>query len=530
MFIKKIVSFLMMSFLFYSCLFLFTDNAKAAENFSLTIMHVNDSHARVNQYPKLTTAVQSIRVQNPNALLLDAGDVFSGTDYFTRFQGQADLFFMNYLNYDAMTIGNHEFDKGASVLAEFIKRTKFPVVNANANFSTNAALAPLFQNQITYNAIGGKIYPAIIKEVNGEKIAIFGLLTQSYTSLNSTYGIQDSTTRAQAIVTSLKQQGINKIVLLSHLGYDRDQALANAVKGIDVIVGGHTHTKLSKPTLVNNTEPTVIVQAQHYLTYLGVLNLTFNSSGVIQSYDGRLLTVNNYAANPDAQAKLNQINSTGLPTQETAKDEGWVKTDGESYYYVNGVKLTGWQTIDGNRYYFGSTSGILKTGFYVISGKTYYFGDDGVMRTGWQTINSNTYYFGTDGVMYTGQKTIDGKVYTFGSNGILESEVPSTQEGGWVVKDGEKYYYGADGVMYTSWRTIDGNRYYFGSYSGILKTGFYVISGKTYYFGDDGVMRTGWQTINSNTYYFGTDGVMYTGQKTIDGKVYTFNSNGILQA
>lgn len=421
-------------------LFLNTDNARAAENYSITIMHVNDSHSQVSQYPKLTTAVHSVRAQSPNALLVDAGDVFYGTDYFTKYLGQADLYFMNYLKYDAMALGNHELDKGATVLANFVKGTNFPVLTANVNLTKNSVLAPLFQNQITYNAVGGKIYPAIIKEVNGEKVAFFGLFPTDYTTLNSTYYISAPSTKAQAIVTSLKQQGINKIVLLSHLGYKRDLSLATQVDGIDIIVGGHSHTILSQPVYVKKTEPTVIVQAGTGLSYLGLLNVTFNNSGVVQSYNGKLLTVNNYTANADAQEKLNQINTSGIPAPETAKN-GWVTIDGKSYYYVNGVIQTGWQTIggnnyyfgtdgamykgwqtiDGNRYYFGSTTGILKTGFYVVWGKTYYFGDDGVMRTGWQTIDGNTYYFGTNGIMYTGQQTIDGKVYTFNTNGILQS-------------------------------------------------------------------------------------------------------------
>lgn len=89
--------------------------------FDLTIMHTNDTHAHVEGYPRLVTAVNELRTEKANSLLVDAGDVFSGTLYFRQYLGQADLHFMNELKYDAMTLGNHEFDKDSKTLADFIK-------------------------------------------------------------------------------------------------------------------------------------------------------------------------------------------------------------------------------------------------------------------------------------------------------------------------------------------------------------------------------------------------------------------------
>lgn len=113
--------------------------------FSLTILHTNDTHATLAEAPKRATLVKQLRetAGNENSLLLDAGDVFSGSLYFNEFEGQADLDMMNYMGYDAMTFGNHEFDLGSSAngheaLADFVKNAEFPFVSANVNFSADA--------------------------------------------------------------------------------------------------------------------------------------------------------------------------------------------------------------------------------------------------------------------------------------------------------------------------------------------------------------------------------------------------------
>ncbi len=308
---KKLAAITLIT-LFSIYLFPFMSKAQAAENYSLTIMHVNDSHSHVEKYPMLTTAVKGIRVENPNALLFHAGDVFYGTSYFTKFSGKADLWFMNYLKFDAMTLGNHEFDKGSTVLSDFINGVDFPLVNANLNTTNDSVLQSLSINSISSSPMASKIYPAIIKEVNGEKIGIFGLLTNE-SKYNSLFQVYNPTDKAKATVAALKQQGINKIILLSHLGYSADYSLAKAVDGIDIIVGAHTHTVLNKPLLISKAEPTVIVQAGQYLDYLGLLNVTFNANGVLLTQSGKLLTVSTYPADPTAQAALDQVNKGTLP-------------------------------------------------------------------------------------------------------------------------------------------------------------------------------------------------------------------------
>lgn len=269
-------------------------DAPTDADFTLTIMHVNDTHARVEQFPYLKTAVDEVRIENPDSLLLHAGDVFSGTLYFTVHKGQADLDFMNQLGFDAMTFGNHEFDKGSEVLADFVREAAFPFVSANIDFFEDALLGPLSSDEISETFENGKIYPAIIKEINGEKVGIFGLTTEDtpiIASPSEETKFLDAVEMANEIIDYFVDQEINKIIAISHLGYQEDLLLAKLVEGIDVIVGGHSHTELPTGVLVENDEPTVIVQAGENLNNLGVLDVGFNEEGVITNYSAELINL-----------------------------------------------------------------------------------------------------------------------------------------------------------------------------------------------------------------------------------------------
>ena len=156
---------------------------KGKGNFTLSLMHTNDTHANLDNVAKRVTAVKEVRAEKPNALLVDAGDVFSGTLYFNEFKGQADLEFMNLMGYDIMTLGNHEFDLGSSAeghqaLADFIKAAKFPIVSSNVDFSKDASLKGLFSDRISSKPKDGKIYNGIVKNIKGEKVGFFGLTTE----------------------------------------------------------------------------------------------------------------------------------------------------------------------------------------------------------------------------------------------------------------------------------------------------------------------------------------------------------------
>ena len=298
--------------------------AEAAEgDFDLTIMHTNDTHANLENAPNRATLVKQIREANPNNLLLDAGDVFSGSLYFNLFAGLADLELMNYMGYDAMTFGNHEFDLGGSefghqALADFIQNAEFPFVSSNVDFSGDPLFDGLQNNVYTADFGNGEIYDGIIKDFNGEKVGIFGLTTEETAQISSPDAIEFTNylAAAEEAVAAFEAEGVNKIVALTHIGYndaaqfDNDLLLAENVAGIDVIVGGHTHTELEQGVVVdNNGAPAVIVQTGQYNNNLGQLDVTFNAEGVITSAEGdvhpvTLHVVEDAEADADATALL----------------------------------------------------------------------------------------------------------------------------------------------------------------------------------------------------------------------------------
>ncbi|UII55646.1 5'-nucleotidase C-terminal domain-containing protein [Cytobacillus spongiae] len=297
-------------------IFLHKSDQAAAEKFELSVMHSNDTHAHIDNIAKKATVVKEIRSEKPHALLLDAGDVFSGSLYFNEFLGQADLEFMNYLGYDAMTFGNHEFDLGASTdghkaLADFVKTAEFPFVSANVDFTGDSLFNGIYHGGTIADApMDGNIYDGIIKEVNGEKIGIFGLTTEETPQISSPVNVTFSNyiDEAKQAVQAFKAQGVNKIVAITHIGFDdnsefdNDLELAKAVEGIDIIVGGHTHSELDAPVLVEagKDEPTVIVQAKEYNKYLGMLGVDFDSEGKMIGFEGDLIAIDDFAEDTEA--------------------------------------------------------------------------------------------------------------------------------------------------------------------------------------------------------------------------------------
>lgn len=285
----------------------------AKEDFSLTVLHTNDTHGNLATTAARAARVHKVRAENPANLLLDAGDVFSGTLYFNEFKGQADLAVMNYLKYDAMAFGNHEFDLGGSdeghlALSKFVKGAKFPLLGTNIDFSEDALFDGLQSNTVSASPEDGNIYNGIVKEVNGEKIGIFGLTTEETKDISSPEKITFTNyiVEAKKAVEEFEKLGINKIIAVTHIGFndsdkiDNDILLAENVPGIDIIVGGHTHVKLEEPHVINkDTEPIVIVQANEYNKFLGQLDVTFDEAGVIKNYDGVLHAVGGEDAEED---------------------------------------------------------------------------------------------------------------------------------------------------------------------------------------------------------------------------------------
>ncbi|MCB0200296.1 MAG: 5'-nucleotidase C-terminal domain-containing protein [Anaerolineae bacterium] len=268
------------------------------EDYNLTILHTNDTHANIEPctttclgadlggVARRATAIHDVEAEGGNVLLVDAGDSFQGTLWFNYYQGLEEAHFMNLLGYDAAAIGNHEFDSGPPALANFITEADFPVLSANIDASAQVSLT-------------GLIEPYTVIDVDGESIGVFGLTTEETSNISSPgpdVVFTDHTAAAEATVATLQGMGVNKIVALTHLGYDVDLPLAAAVSGIDVIVGGHSHTPLGPmpdpqgpyPTVVTSPagEPVLVVSAWEWGKYLGRLDVTFDSAGVVQSYNG----------------------------------------------------------------------------------------------------------------------------------------------------------------------------------------------------------------------------------------------------
>lgn len=295
-----------------------TDGPADEEGWKLTVMHTNDTHAHLGDVARRATLVKQVREEGGNSLLLDAGDVFSGDLYFTKWFGLADLAFMNYMGYDAMTFGNHEFDQGTKALAEFVSKAQFPLVSANVDLSRDAAISHLLKPPAVMDAAQPKttansgVYPYVTMLVDGHKIGIFGLTTED-TAETSSPGkdviFNEAAASAKSTVEVMEKDGLNIIIALSHLGYAKDKELAEAVEGIDLIVGGHTHTKLDAPEVVTDSQhetPTVIVQANEWGKYLGRVDLEFDEHGNVLTeegkVDGKLLAVD-ASVEEDEQAK-----------------------------------------------------------------------------------------------------------------------------------------------------------------------------------------------------------------------------------
>ena len=269
---------------------------------TVTILHTNDTHAHLEPFEpfgqplqggiaRRYTAIQQAMAEEGNFILIDAGDAFQGTLFFNQWQGEEEAYFMNALGYQAMAVGNHEFDSGPTALANFIQKANFPVLSANVDASAEPALA-------------GLIPAYTILEVAGEKIGVFGLTTEETVFISSpgpNVVFKDAAESAKATVAELEAQGINKIIALTHMGYNEDLTLAAAVDGIDVILGGHSHTLLGSmegakgpyPTVVTSPAGDTVLVAQVYEwgKYLGRLEVTFTADGKVESYGGEPLFI-----------------------------------------------------------------------------------------------------------------------------------------------------------------------------------------------------------------------------------------------
>lgn len=238
--------------------------AKRDSVVQLTILHTNDVHSRIDPFPmdgsrnqglggvaRRAALVKKIRAEQPNVLLLDAGDVFQGTPYFNLYGGELELTIMSQMGYDASTMGNHDFDNSIAGFVKQLPHANFPFLVSNYDFSNTE--------------LKGKTQPYKIFKKQGLKIGVFGVCIELEGLVNKKNYLEtvylDPIAKANEIASLLKnEEHCDFIICLSHLGYKyrenkvSDQILAKSTRHIDLIIGGHTHTFMKEPENILNLD------------------------------------------------------------------------------------------------------------------------------------------------------------------------------------------------------------------------------------------------------------------------------------
>ena len=254
----------------------------------LTILHTNDMHSRIDPFPegagqwaglggmaRRAALVKDIRSREPNVLLLDSGDIFQGTPYFNFFGGEVEYKLMSQMGYDASTLGNHDFDNGLEGLQRQLPHAAFPFLVANYDFSKTP--------------LAGRFAPYKVFERQGVRVGVFGLgIELAGLVADKNFGATaylDPVAKAREVVAQLRgAEKCDLVICLSHLGYKYESAklddrkLAAQVAGIDLILGGHTHTFLDAPEPIASPDghPTLINQVGWSGINLGRLDYEFS--------------------------------------------------------------------------------------------------------------------------------------------------------------------------------------------------------------------------------------------------------------
>lgn len=326
----------------------------AMADYTLTILHINDFHSRqesINKYDSTCSAEEESKNEcfggiarvkakiderraalsrdGGNVIVLNAGDEFQGSLFYTTYKGDDTAEFMNGIGYDVMALGNHEFDDGVDTLAKFLGKVKFPVISANTIAAEGSPIA-------------GKYKPYVIKDIGGQKIGVVSAITTDTADISTpgpTVKFADEIETLKKQVEALKAEGVNKIIALNHDGYVKDKQIAASVAGISVIVGGHSHTLLSNtdpqalgpyPTLVKGPSgrDVPIVQAKSYSKYLGELKVTFDDDGnVIRSEGAPILLDSSVVPDPAYLARVKELAKPieALKAQKVAESTGVIE-------------------------------------------------------------------------------------------------------------------------------------------------------------------------------------------------------------
>lgn len=273
------------------------------DGLELRLLHVNDTHAflagiddRMNAcfeatdcrggLARISAAIRAARQEQDNIIALDAGDQFQGTLFYSVNKWPMIAAADALLPYDAMTLGNHEFDEGCRELARFLEAQPLPVLAANLVPQQGCPLA------------GSRIRPYLVRTVRGTRVGVIGLANDEVTGLAAACPqttFRDARTTLQRYVDELEAQGIRHIIAVTHLGLERDRELARSVNGVDVLVGGHTHTYLGPGSkdgpypIVEQApdgSPVLVVTAARATRYLGDLSITFDAAGTPVAWTG----------------------------------------------------------------------------------------------------------------------------------------------------------------------------------------------------------------------------------------------------
>ncbi len=255
-----------------------------AATLHITIAHTNDVHGHIEEntatkefgYAKIATLLKEWRQENPNFLLMDAGDTFQGTVFVNQFQGESVAPILNMLGYNAMAAGNHEFDFGYQQLLKLRDMLKYPVINANVFKADGTNL----------------LVPTFTTKIGGKTFAFIGFVAEDTPILTHPDNVKGLTFKnpveiAKKWVPEMKKTA-DHVIVVSHVGIDVDRELAKNVPGIDLIIGGHSHTPLRTPEVVNGT---YIVQDWEYGKSLGRADLYYFDkelvafSGGLKEYD-----------------------------------------------------------------------------------------------------------------------------------------------------------------------------------------------------------------------------------------------------
>ena len=257
----------------------------------LVVLHTNDTHSRMDPFPmdggrfeglggaaRRATLIRRVREANEHVLLLDSGDIFQGTPYFNFFGGELEFRAMTAMGYDVATLGNHDFDNGVDGLVAMLPEAGFEFVSANYDVSGSA--------------LAGHVEPYTIREFGGVKVGIFGLGIAFeklvLASLHEGVVYTDPVAAARRVSRELREQECSLVICLSHLGYrygdsarPSDQTLAAEVPEIDLILGGHTHTFLDDPDVLDQGSNgfTVVNQVGWGGMRLGRIDVSFDPAG-----------------------------------------------------------------------------------------------------------------------------------------------------------------------------------------------------------------------------------------------------------